>query len=386
MKTLARHGWIAFSSRVLPGLLLGLMLFLRPGAAAPAKLILALGDSSYVPVQALTASTGAEITTELGHRDLLEFAVVILSNIPYGALPRAVQEQLPEFLSRGGSLLITGGPNSYGSGGYQPVAPFIPFEIRAERDWIAAPFKAVIPLQPNHPILAGVTFRTVGNFNDLNPKRSGVTEIARYAGGAVRTLNPGAPQITTPDRPQIITTPQGEQVMVPPGVPQIVIPGQSEAIGAKYPSPLIAEQPVGQGTVLGIAFDIGREISSGWTDGPRFVQNALAYLVRRSPLIPRTAAQLAQVFSQWQEECDRRLRKGFVGGMYWKGTAADCRREMVKRRFPYMDLADLWLARRLAIAEEVDKGELSHEKEGLKIGELNSRIRSEIEQRQETAR
>ncbi|MGH7371932.1 MAG: hypothetical protein ACREJL_05300, partial [Candidatus Methylomirabilales bacterium] len=168
--------------RLLPGLLLGLMLLPQVAAAEPAKLILALGDDSYVPADAVKAWTGAEVRHALGKRDLLEFAVVILSNIAYGALPPAVREGLPEFVRRGGSLVITGGPNAYGSGGYQSVASLIPFEIRAESDWIAVPFKAVILLQPDHPILAGVTFQTVGILNDLNPKKSGAVEIARYAG------------------------------------------------------------------------------------------------------------------------------------------------------------------------------------------------------------
>jgi hypothetical protein len=237
--------------RILPGLFLCLLLFLGRGAAAPAPLILVLGDDSYIPAGAVAAQTGAEIKRELGGHDLLEFGVVILSNIPYDGLPRAVHERLPEFIGQGGSLLITGGPNSYGTGGYQPLAPFLPMEIRVEQDWVAAPFKVVIPLQPDHPVLEGVAFRTVGMFNDLNPK-AGAVEIARYAGGGGRR------------RP-----PFGEKV------------------GAKFPSPLIAEHRVGNGTVIAIALDLGREIRTGWADGPRFVENVLRYLIERSPLAER---------------------------------------------------------------------------------------------------
>jgi hypothetical protein len=218
--------------RVLIGVLLGVSLWLYSATAQPTKLVLALGDDSYVPAEAVT---GTEVANELGDRDLMEFAVVILSNIPYNQLPGAVQEHLTEFLDQGGSLLITGGPNAYGSGGYQAMSAVLPFEIRTSDDWRTVPFKPIIPVQSGHPILRGVTFRTVGTFNDLNP-RAGAVEIAQYAGG-----------------------------------------------GTGFPSPLIAEQRVGQGTVVGVALDLGRELQNGWRDGNRFVQNLLTYLVTRSP-------------------------------------------------------------------------------------------------------
>ncbi len=349
MKELWKSALLLSLRRVLTGLLLGLILFLQPVGAEPAKFILALGDDSYLPAEAVKAWTGAEVKKELGKHELLEFAVVILSNIPYGGLPGAVSERLSEFISRGGSLLITGGPNSYGSGGYQAVAPIIPFEIRAEQDWVAVPFKAVIPLQPEHPILAGATFRTVGNLNDLNPKKSGAIEIARYAGGGGRRGLFG------------------------------------EIIGAKFPSPLIAEQRTGQGIVVGIAFNLGREIGSGW-DGTRLLQNVLTYLVERSPLKPRTKESLMQMFSRWQESCDRDLRRILPSGIRWSFTAADCRGGLSERRFPYMDLVDLWLAERLAIAEKLDRGEVSEDGRDLEIKELNARIRIEIQERHDTTK
>lgn len=243
--------------RIFTTLLLGLLTFVPPGATEDAKLILALGDDSYIPVEAVKSWTGAAVTKELGRHDLLEFSLVILSNIPYGVLPQAVHERLPEFVSRGGSLLITGGPNSYGSGGYESVNFLIPFEIRAETDWVSVPFRTIIPIQPDHPILEGVTFRTVGTFNDVNPRKAGVVEIAQYAGGGGRPIG-----------------------------------AFGERIGAKFPSPLIAERRVGQGTVLGVAFDLGREIGSGWPDGPQFTQNVITYLVNRSLLKPKIMEDL----------------------------------------------------------------------------------------------
>ena len=230
--------------RLLIGLVLGLGLSPHPAAAAePSKLVLALGDDSYLSAEAVRAWTNAEVNGELGERELLEFAVVVLSNIPYDAVPAAVREGLPEFVSKGGSLLITGGPNSFGSGGYQAIATLVPFQFLGTNDWHAFPFQPVFPLQKNHPIFQGVTFRLMGTFNDLNPK-PGAVLLAEYAGGRVAT---GA---------------------------------------AFFQSPLIAEQQVGQGTVVGVTLDLGREVN-GWEDGNRFVQNLLVYLVDRSPLTPK---------------------------------------------------------------------------------------------------
>lgn len=233
--------------RMLMVLVLGLSLTLRPGTAIASKLVLALGDASYLSPASVTAWTGADVELVLGEYEVDEFAVVILSNISYAAIPEPVRQSLSDFLGRGGSLLITGGPNGYGSGGYQPIADILPFQIYAEQDWRAHPFKAVIPLQPGHPILQGVTFRTVGNFNDLNPK-AGAVELGRYAGGRVVGGFRG---------------------------------------GAVFQSPLIAEQTAGSGTVVGIAFDLGQEVQSDWADGSLFLQNLLTYLVSRSPLEPQ---------------------------------------------------------------------------------------------------
>ncbi len=220
-------------------LLLGLTLFTRAwGAEEPSKLILVLGDDAHLPPAAVKGWTGAEMKRELGEYELLEFALVILSNIPYSQIPGAVREGFKEFVASGGSLLVSGGPNAYGSGGYFPLAPVLPFAIRAEGDWWAVPFKPVFPLQPGHPILQGVTFPVIGTLNnvDLAP---GATEIAHYAGGG------------------------------------------------RFPFALIAEGKVGQGTVIGIAFELGREVQGGWPDGQKFLQNLLTYLVDRSPLKPK---------------------------------------------------------------------------------------------------
>ncbi|MFQ5988962.1 MAG: hypothetical protein ACE5K9_03495 [Candidatus Methylomirabilales bacterium] len=310
---------------------------------ASEKLILSLGNDTYLP-QGAAEAAGAEVKRDFGDFELTDFSLVILSDISYGSLPWEVQDGLVDFVQEGGSLLITGGPNAYGSGGYQAMATLLPFEIRAEEDWRPVSFKPVIPIQPAHPILQGVTFRTVGTFNDLNPRR-GAVEIAQYPGGLRSVRGPGR--------------------------------GRG---GGRFPSPLIAEQQVGAGTVVGVAFDVGHEVGSGWADGNRFVQNLLTYLVVRSRLKGHPRDNRSR-FSQWQEACDRELSRTLTGGILWERRAAACRRELAKRRFPYMDLVDQWLSKRLEIAGRVDRGELSEEAGELELHKINLEIQTQIERR-----
>lgn len=219
--------------------LLMILVVAGPAAAAepPPKLVLALGDTSYLNEDAV-AQAGAALRTELGEFGLDEYSLLVLANVPLAAVPAGVREGLPDYLSKGGSLLLTGGPGAFGSGGYEAIASILPFGLRGGGDWRANPFKPVLLLEPGHPIFAGVTFPTVGAFNDLNP-RPGASELAQYPGGG------------------------------------------------KFVSPLIAEAGVGSGAVVGVAFDLGAEIRGGWAAGSQFAQNLVKYLVDRSPLVPK---------------------------------------------------------------------------------------------------
>lgn len=224
-----------------------LMILVVAGPAAAAeplpKLVLALGDTSYLGEEAV-AQAGAALRMELGEFGLDEYSLLILANVPLAAIPAGVREGLPDFLSKGGSLLLTGGPGAFGSGGYEAIASILPFGLRGGGDWRANPFKPVLLLESGHPIFAGVSFPTIGAFNDLNP-RPGASELAQYQGGATATG------------------------------------------GAKFSSPLVAEAGVGSGAVVGVAFDLGAEIRGGWGAGPQFVRNIVKYLVDRSPLVPK---------------------------------------------------------------------------------------------------
>lgn len=205
-------------------------------------LVLVLGDSSSWDEGVVRSAAGAKLLTDLGEYGVQEVALIVLANIPYNQIPSRVRNGLPEHLRAGGSLLVTGGPSAFGSGGYRPINELLPFEIRVDQDWRAVPFKPVLYITPNHPILSGVAFPTVGGFNDLNPQPQGM-EIIRYAGGKT-------------------------------------------ASGARYPAPLIGERSVGQGTVLAITLNLADLLSSGWGDGSRFLENTVRYLVDRSPLRP----------------------------------------------------------------------------------------------------
>jgi hypothetical protein len=207
-------------------------------ASQAPRMILALGSTGWLNAADVQAATGAVVKQDLEQHKLQDFAVVVLGNTPFGSLPAAVQEGLVDYVGKGGSLLITGGSRSFGSGGYQAVASIIPFQIRSESDWRATPFRPPVALQPGHPILAGVTFITVGAVNDMNP-RSDASEILRAAGGG-------------------------------------------SAGGGSFPYPLIAELAAGSGRVIGVALDLND--FAGMRDLPLFVRNTMVYLSGASQL------------------------------------------------------------------------------------------------------
>jgi hypothetical protein len=215
-------------------LLVALLLALPATAGAGSPRVLALGSLGFLDAGA--ASVGAEVLQELREERLADVAVVLLANIQFRSLPGSVQQGLMEYVQGGGALWLTGGPQAFGSGGYQAVAGLLPFELRHASDWRAIPFRPPVALQPGHPILAGVQFGTIGAVNDMNP-RAGAVEILRAAGGG------------------------------------------SAGTGS-YPYPLIAEIAVGAGRVLGVAFDPNE--LGGMPDRARFVDNALRYLLASS--------------------------------------------------------------------------------------------------------
>jgi len=215
------------------------------GAGQAPRMILALGRPGWLNPGDIQAATGALVKQDLEQFMLKDFRVVVLGNIAFGSLPGVVQQGLVDYVGAGGTLLITGGSQSFGSGGYQPLSSLIPFEIRAENDWRVIPFRSPVVLQPGHPIMAGVTFITVGAVNDMNP-RGGALEILQAAGGgsaAGRASGRG---------------------------------------GGSYQYQLITEIGVGSGRVIGVAMDLND--FSSMPDLPLFVRNTLVYLANASQM------------------------------------------------------------------------------------------------------
>jgi hypothetical protein len=226
--------------RVVPLVLLLALVWTAGAEAGQApRMVLALGSPGWLNAGDIQAATGALVKQDLEQYTLKDFRVVVLGNIAFGSLPGPVQQGLAEYVSAGGTLLITGGSQSFGSGGYQAVPSVIPFDIRAENDWHTIPFRPPIVLQPSHPIMAGVTFITVGAVNDMNP-RGGALEIMQAAGGGS-----AAGRVT----------------------------GRG---GGSFQYPLIAELGPGSGRVIGVAMDLND--FSSMPDLPLFVRNTLVYL------------------------------------------------------------------------------------------------------------
>jgi hypothetical protein len=217
-------------------------------SAQSSRVILVLGNASFINPVSVQQATGAEVSQDPG-MPLKDVAVLVLANTPFASLPQPIQDGLVDYVGAGGSLLITGGSQSFGSGGYKAVAPLIPFQLRSDSDWRFISFRSPVPLQPGHPILAGVTFITVGTVNDMNP-RPGAVEILQSAGGG------GAAG--------------GGAGRLPGGV----------VGGGSYLYPLIAEVGVGSGRVIGIAFDLNDV--AGMRDRDLFLQNTLTYLLASS--------------------------------------------------------------------------------------------------------
>lgn len=215
----------------------GLLLLLSACSTAVAqepRPILALGDAGFLDPATIQAATGAQVVRGVGGRRLTDFSVVVLADVAYRALPPRVRDRMIAYVNSGGALLITGGPQSWGAGGYQALGSILPFKILGHRDWGAVPFREPVPIQPGQPILAGVEFIPIGSVNWVEV-RPGATEILRLAGSR-----------------------------------------------NNYPSTLIAEKRSGAGDVLGMTFNLNQ--LSGMRDRDLFVRNVITYLLAVSRL------------------------------------------------------------------------------------------------------
>jgi hypothetical protein len=199
-------------------------------------MILSLGDDSYIAWSELVSRTGAVLRRELGGLSLMDFSVLVLSNISYTSLPDPVRDGLQEFLARGGSVLFTGGDRSYGSGGYvgTQLADLLPLRPLTRDDFGYQPYGSTLLLVPGHPILRDVEIPSMGYFNTLL-LTSGSVEIAQY----------------TRSR--------------------------------RLAWPLVAERHAGAGTILAIALDMALPLDKGiWKDRGRFARNCVEHLLQQS--------------------------------------------------------------------------------------------------------
>ena len=223
--------------------------------AQSGQMILSLGDDSYITWSELESRTGAVVKREAGDAPLTDFSLLVLSNVSYTSLPEGVRDGLRRYLEQGGAMLITGGKQSYGSGGYADteLADLLP--LRPSRDdWLPHPFGPTLILQPGHPILKGIEIPTMAFFNELD-LNGGAVEIAQYRkaskAGIVGGGHPGGGQI------------QG---------------------GGRRPMPLIAERRSDAGTILAVALDLA--LTGEWKDRNRFAQNCAEYLLQQSRIVP----------------------------------------------------------------------------------------------------
>jgi len=223
--------------------------------AQSGQMILSLGDDSYITWSELESRTGAVVKREAGDAPLDDFSLLVLSNVSYTSLPEGVRDGLRRYLEQGGAMLITGGKQSYGSGGYADteLADLLP--LRPSRDdWLPHPFGPTLILQPGHPILKGIEIPTMAFFNELD-LNGGAVEIAQYRkatkAGIVGGGDPGGGQI------------QG---------------------GGRRPMPLIAERRSDAGTILAVALDLA--LTGEWKDRNRFAQNCAEYLLQQSRIVP----------------------------------------------------------------------------------------------------
>ena len=106
---------------------------------------------------------------------------------------------------------------------------------------------------------------------------------------------------------------------------------------------------------------------------------------------PLVAQRQQEVFSQTQaisEECHEKRLSGRLKGF---ADTARCSNDRIRQMwadagFPYMDLVDLMAADRLAVAERMDKGELSIAEANVQMAEFGVRVINEAQRRDAESR
>ncbi len=147
------------------------------------RVILSFGNDQFIPKAAIEATTGARFQSDFtGLRFLDEVSVIVLSDIPFAQLPPLLHSSLARWVELGGSLLFTGGNNSFGLGGYAgtPLASLLPLMPR-ENERTGHGFSPTYVLDQNHPLFTGVTTSTMANFNETRLTQ-GANLLLEYRG------------------------------------------------------------------------------------------------------------------------------------------------------------------------------------------------------------
>ena len=276
----------------LPGLAASAQVPAQPPRGSE-RVILSLGNDGFVPKAAIQATTDARFQSDLaGLRFLDEVSVIVLADIPFAGLPAVLQSSLVKWVELGGSLLVTGGNNSFGLGGYAetPLGGILPLVPRGA-DRLGHGFSPTFVLQPNHPIFAGVTTTTMANFNETM-LAGDATLLLEYRGASKGGVA-GSGMTGSGKGFGLLGAPG---IGVPGGVGQGGIPNTVIATinteggiqgGGRAILPLVAERRQGQGLVVAIALDMNA--AGEWQDRDRLMANTIRYLLEQSKLrrIPR---------------------------------------------------------------------------------------------------
>jgi len=289
------------------------------------RIILSLGNDQFIPKAAIEATTDARFQSDLrGLRFLDEVSVIVLADLPYDRLPAPLQANLAAWVELGGSLLVTGGNNSFGLGGYgeTPLGEISPLRP-IKGDKTGHSFSPVFVLSEGHPLFAGVTTAPMAFFNETTlvgdgrllleyrgAGKAGFTGAGMTGSGRtfVTTVNPatGQPQVTlgTPAQSQagVVTNPvTGQTIQAGPGSGTAssgagatgqagVFPGTISSGGSFNPGfgteggiqgggraamPLVAERRQGKGLVVAVALDMNA--TGEWRDGGSFAANLIRY-------------------------------------------------------------------------------------------------------------
>ena len=111
-------------------------------------------------------------------------------------------------------------------------------------------------------------------------------------------------------------------------------------------------------------------------------------LVGCAPLVEQRQQEVFKQAQAISAECHEKRLSGQLRGV---ADAARCSNDRMRQiwadaGFPYMDLVDLMAADRLAVAERMDKGELSIAEANVQMAEFGVRVVNEAQRRDAEAR